>query len=141
MEERGEAKTIAKTEYQNRKIEIDNKKITILNNTLQNAEEVNENVVLWGVATNVLIETEVNSIINDHKTRNTFIDSIVKQSMDNDLKGVVIDFYKIDNKDNLKRFVIELTPRLREIGLTTSLVLNENTNKEDYINLVDYIIE
>ena len=141
MEERGEAITIAKDKYQNRKIEIDNKKIQVLNNTLQKEEETNENTIIWGVVTNRLIENKVNSIVNDYRTRNTFIESIVKQTIDNDLKGVVLDFYKIDNKDNLKRFIIEITPRLREIGVSTVLVINENINKEDYINLVDYIVD
>ena len=37
--------------------------------------------------------------------------------------------------------MIELTPKLREIGITTCLVLNNDMEEKDYINIVDYIVE
>ena len=41
----------------------------------------------------------------------------------------------------MKRFVIEMTPKLREVGISTGIVLNNNIKKEDNKNIEDFIIE
>ena len=61
--------------------------------------------------------------------------------IENDISGIVVDFNGIENKEGMLRFIIELTPRLREVGVNTSIVLNENIEKDNYTNIVDYIIE
>ena len=41
----------------------------------------------------------------------------------------------------MKRFLIELSPKLREIGISTCLVINDNLEEKDYISIVDYIVK
>ena len=87
--------------------------------------------------------SEINSILKEYKTRTNVINTIVNEVIGNNVNGVIIDFDNIedDEKEVVKRFMIELTPKLREIGIDTCIVLNKNIEKNDYINVVDYIIE
>ncbi|MBQ2916712.1 MAG: hypothetical protein IJE59_00800 [Clostridia bacterium] len=151
MLERGEANSISRNEYLNKSFVIQGNNITIKNifNMNQNIniqdEQNNEAYKVWTIISNEAIESEGNKILDtifiDYKARTTFIDLIVKKVIGNNISGVVIDFNGIENKDSLKRFVIEIAPKLREIGITTSIVLNEGIEKQDYINIVDYIVE
>ena len=47
----------------------------------------------------------------------------------------------IENKEMCKRFVIELSPKLREIGITTCVTLTKDMKAKEYKDIVDYIAE
>lgn len=97
---------------------------------------------IWSSISNKNQENEIlQGVLNDYKVRTAFIDLIVKNAIQNNLNGISIDFTGIEDKENLKRFVIECTPKLREIGISTCIVLNENMEEQDYINIVDYIVQ
>ena len=66
-------------------------------------------------------------MLGDYKSRTKLIDAIVSKSIENNINGVSIDFKEIDS-NNMMRFIIELAPKLREIGITTCIVLNNNMN-------------
>ena len=86
-------------------------------------------------------ESKTSEILEDYKLRTTLIDLIVKTAIENNINGVSIDFNEIDDKESMSRFIIECTPKLREVGISTCIVLNENIEEQDYINIVDYIVE
>ena len=63
------------------------------------------------------------NIMNNYEKRQKLIESIVDKCVQYKLDGVNIDFenMKQEDKDMFSRFIIELTPRLKEIGLVTSV--------------------
>lgn len=59
--------------------------------------------------------------------------------MKNEIKGINIILPDEDNI-NIQRLVIELAPRLKEIGIDTNIVTNKNINEDIYTGIVKYII-
>lgn len=106
-----------------------------------NETEITENDKVWAEISNKNLENQTNIILEDYKARTTLIDIIVNQAIENNINGISINFNQIEDKESIKRFVIEITPKLREVGITTCIVLNENIEEQDYINIVDYIVE
>lgn len=150
-----EAKSISIDDYNSGSLKVlknnTMEQITIKNvfNIKENNIEVNyalkssENNKTWASISSEVLDKQMNVILKDYKTRTTIIDTIVSKVIENNINGVIVDFEEIqmNEKDIIKRFIIELTPKLREIGINTGVVLNSNVEKNDYINLVDYIIE
>ncbi|MBO4293764.1 MAG: hypothetical protein J5881_05205 [Clostridia bacterium] len=62
-------------------------------------------------------------IMNNYKYRQALIENIVDVCVKYKLDGINIDFenMKKEDKDMFSRFIIELTPRMKEIGLVTSV--------------------
>ena len=62
-------------------------------------------------------------IMNSYEKRQELIEEIVNACVEYKLDGVNIDFenMKEDDKDLFSRFIIELTPRMKEIGLVTTV--------------------
>ena len=63
------------------------------------------------------------NIMNSYEKRQELIENIVDACVKYKLDGINIDFenMKQEDKDLYSRFIIELTPRLKEIGLVTSV--------------------
>lgn len=156
MKEKGEAKLISIGDYNNRSLELLNnnttEQITIKNafNIKANNIEINSNLKntesdnkIWVSISNKVLDKQISLILKDYKNRTTIIDAIINKVIENDINGVIVDFEEIqvDEKETIKRFMIELVPKLREVGIDTCMVLNSNIEKNDYINLVDYIVE
>ena len=74
------------------------------------------------VAANKSLEV-TSKIMNSYENRQKIIDSIVGKCVKYNLDGINIDFenMKQEDKDMYSRFIIELTPRLKEIGLVISV--------------------
>lgn len=108
-----------------------------------NSEDTQSDSKIWVCISNKLLEEQINLILKEYKTRTNIINTIVNEVIENNVNGVIIDFDNIEDneKEVVKRFMIELTPKLREIGIDTCIVLNKNIEKNDYMNIVDYIIE
>jgi len=148
MKVRGEGAKISKEDYNRGTFNILNNKVVmkdIFSNN-QNEEQISiEGCKVWAPISNDSITNQGNEllegILKDYKARTTFIDLIVEKSIENNINGITIDIKGIKDKQVLKRFVIECTPKLRELGISTCIVLNENIEKQDYINIVDYIVE
>ena len=151
MLERGEATKISLGEYRNNNFNISDSKVVIKDifningDTIENRNEIDTNkqeYKVWSKIANQNQENEIlEQILSDYKSRTTFIDLIVKKAIKNNINGISIEIVGIEDKEIIKRFVIELAPKLREIGINTCVVLNENTQEQDYINIVDYIVE
>ncbi len=82
---------------------------------------------VWPMVSNAEAATEslsiTSKIMNSYELRQKLIESIVEKCVKYRLDGINIDFenMKQEDKDMFSRFIIELTPRLKEIGLITSV--------------------
>lgn len=67
--------------------------------------------------------TVTSKIMNSYEKRQELIESIVNACVTYKLDGINLDFenMKKEDKDLYSRFVIELTPRIKEMGLTLSV--------------------
>ena len=82
------------------------------------------NYKVWPMIQNADAGIKVTStILNSYKKRQELIDSIVEKCVEYGLDVVNIDFENIfeKDKDKLSRFIIELTPRMLELGSVTSV--------------------
>lgn len=79
-------------------------------------------------------------MIANYEERTKLIDTIVNLVSKYRVRGVNLDFQKVTNQDNFDRFIIELTPRLRELGITTNVVLNNSFEETKLVGVVDYLI-
>ena len=77
---------------------------------------------------------EFSEWIRDYKKRKNMIDQIVNYVEKYDLDGINIDFENIymADKDYLSRFIIELKPRLEEIGVILSVDVTEPDGSENW---------
>ena len=79
-------------------------------------------IVSNGVAANKGLSITSN-IMNDYEKRKELIEDIVSKCVEYELDGINIDFenMKSEDKDMFSRFIIELEPRLKEIGMVLSV--------------------
>ena len=83
------------------------------------------NYKVWPMVSNAgdgMLEV-TSQIMNNYSARKELIEEIVNACVKYNLDGINIDFenMKQEDKDLYSRFIIELTPRLKEIGLVTSV--------------------
>jgi len=79
---------------------------------------------VWPMVSNAEAGLEVTSkIMNSYKKREKLIEDIVNVCIKYNLDGINVDFenMKQEDKDLYSRFIIELTPRLKEAGLVISV--------------------
>ena len=98
----------------------------------ENVGEAGVNYINWAhengykvwpsISNNSYIET-TSEIMNDYEYRNDLIENIVSLVLKYDLDGINIDFEYMhdEDKDLFSRFIIELKPRLTEIGAVLSV--------------------
>ena len=65
----------------------------------------------------------VSKILSKFETRAYLIENIIKELINAGVDGINVDFENMymEDKDNYSRFLIELAPRLHELGLTLSV--------------------
>ena len=90
-----------------------------------------ETTEVWA---NLTIE-EIN--LDDFEQRKTVTKNIASMARKNEIKGINII---INSDENLERFVIELAPKLKEVGIITNIVEEGSINEEVYTDIVNYII-
>ena len=81
------------------------------------------NYKIWAMfANDSMIET-TSEIINDYKVRKQTIEKIVDLAVKYGLDGINLDFENIyqEDKDAFTRFVVELYPRLKDVGMTLTV--------------------
>ncbi|MGN1297564.1 MAG: glycosyl hydrolase family 18 protein [Clostridia bacterium] len=110
---------------------------------------------VWAMFSNADAATEslsiTSKIMNSYELRQELIESLVNKCVKYKLDGINIDFENMrqEDKDMFSRFIIELTPRLKEIGLVTSVDVTAPDGGETWSlcfdrnvigNVADYII-
>lgn len=155
MPEEKDAQKISYEDYESKRFEVLNSSDTKEQIILKTVLNINGDIIdsfqdsdinletnkIWASITNKDEVEEADKILGDYKTRTELIDKIVNKAVENDAKGLIIDLSDMQNNESMVRFVIELAPKLRELGISTGIVLHDNMNKQDYINIVDYIVE
>ena len=86
----------------------------------------NNGYKVWAMVSNSFEENMLETtskIMNSYENRQALIEKIVDVCVKYKLDGINIDFenMKKEDKDMFSRFIIELTPRMKEIGLVTSV--------------------
>lgn len=87
----------------------------------------NNGYKVWPMFSNANAATKdiniTSEIMNDYNKRHELIENIIDSCVSYKLDGINIDFenMKAEDKDMFSRFIIELTPRMKEIGLVTSV--------------------
>lgn len=150
MQEKGEATIISRDDYKSKQFNINGKKINLETTFFINQDNIGiskkyqnteGDYKKWATISTNLYVNQIDSILDDYKSRTKLIDTIIQKIIENNINGIIINFNQEQQKESTLRFVIEIAPRLREYGITTAIVLNENIEKSNYINIVDYIIE
>ena len=87
----------------------------------------NNGYKVWPMLSNAEAATEsldiTSNIMNSYEKRKELIEDIVNVCVKYKIDGINVDFenMKQEDKDMYSRFIIELTPRLKEMGLVTSV--------------------
>lgn len=125
--------TILKIE-QNKIIIKDLLRLTDEEITIKNTDTIKQNEKIWA---NLRID---NANLESYETRAKIIKNIVSIAMRNDISGInIIGIEKTD----LNRFIIELAPHLREVGIKINIVTNDRHSEQyekNYTEIADYII-
>ncbi len=104
----------------------------------------NQGYKIWPIVSNNKIS--ISNLINSYEKRQKLIEQIVTSCVKYRFDGISINFENMvqEDKENFSRFIIELTPRLKEIGLVTCVKANkqeENSFDIPLLNTVlDYIV-
>lgn len=96
--------------------------------------------IVWATISNKGLEKQTNEIIKNYKTRTDLIDTLVNYISKYRVRGINIDFQDVTEQEGFARFIIELTPRLRELGITTNIILNDSFDETNFIGIVDFLI-
>ena len=95
-------------------------------NLLENVDNSGENYIswahsngykVWPIVSNNSMQETTSEIINDYELRKKLINQIIDYIEKYNLDGINIDFenMKEEDKDMFSRFIIELTPRIKEL--------------------------
>lgn len=81
------------------------------------------NYKVWAMFSNNSMRETTSKLLNSEELREELIQSIVNLSKQYNLDGINIDFENMNvaDKNLFSRFIIELAPRLREIGVVISV--------------------
>ena len=99
-----------------------------------------ENFKIWATISIIGLEKQTNELIMDYSKRTELINTIVSYASKYRVAGINIDFESVNNNEAFNRFIIELTPRLRELGITTNVILNNSFDEAGIVGIVDYLI-
>ena len=96
------------------------------------------NVEIWATLEN---NVDVSKSLMTYTDRNKVINGLYKKLVEYQFSGVNINFKKIDDVNSFNRFIIELTPRLKELGIKVSITNNEFVDKDKLGKVVHLVIE
>ena len=150
MNKNNEPIVVSEEYYNSKNFYANNKKINLKNtffinkdgigisNNFTNIEGEYKN---WAEVSVNLTKEQIDTILNDYKERTELIDTIIEKILDNNINGIIINFGNVNQNDSILRFVIEIAPRLRELGISTGIIVNEKIEKDNSPDIVDYFIE
>lgn len=105
-------------------------------NLLENVDSSGKNYIswahsngykVWPIVSNNSMQETTSEIMNDYELRKKLINQILEYVQKYNLDGVNINFenMKEEDKSLFSRFLIELTPRMKEIGKVVSVDVTE----------------
>lgn len=111
----------------------------------------NNGYKVWALISNDSMKETTSEILNDYKLRQRLIDNIVTAVINYNLDGINLDFENIyeADKEMFSRLVVELTPRLRELGKVLSVDVTAPDGSPDWslcydrnliADVADYIV-
>ena len=94
----------------------------------------NNGYKVWPMISNNSYKETTSVMLNDYKLREELINNIVNLVIEYNLDGINIDFeyMNMSDKDMFSRFIIELAPRLKEIGKVLSVDVTAPDGSEDW---------
>lgn len=89
---------------------------------------------VWAMLSNDSMKDDASVILSDYKLRNGLINNILNVAETYNLDGINIDFenLNLEDKDNFSRFIIELSPRLRDLGKVLSVDVTAPDGSENW---------
>lgn len=89
---------------------------------------------VWAMVSNDSMKDDTSVILSDYKLRNSLINNILNVAETYNLDGINIDFenLNLEDKDNFSRFIIELSPRLRDLGKVLSVDVTAPDGSENW---------
>ena len=96
------------------------------------------NVQIWVSLENNI---DVSKLLMTYTDRNKVINELYKKLVEHQFSGVNINFKKIDDVNSFNRFIIELTPRLKELGIKVAVTKNEYIDSAKLEKVVHLVIE
>lgn len=103
----------------------------------------NQGYKAWPMLTNPDMAETTASVLKNYASREKLINDIVSAIVKYNFDGITIRFEKVEDTENLIRFIEELAPRMKEIGkvLVFDQTKIENMPMERIEKKVDYIIK
>lgn len=89
---------------------------------------------VWALVSNDSMKDTTSEILNDYKLREDLINNIITAVVTYNLDGINLDFENIyeADKDEFSRLVIELAPRLKELGKVFSVDVTAPDGSPDW---------
>lgn len=92
------------------------------------------------ICATVNFDGSMNELCSSYTTRTCLINNIYTELIKNQISIVNIDFDNIDDMEGFYRFIIEMTPRYKEVGIKVVVTYKDGMNKERLSNIVDYVL-
>ena len=92
------------------------------------------------ICATVNFDGSMNELCSSYTTRTCLINNIYTELIKNQISIVNIDFDNIDDMEGFYRFIIEMTPRYKEVGIKVVVTYKDGINKERLSNIVDYVL-
>lgn len=94
---------------------------------------------VWAMVSNNSYPETTTEILNDYKLRENLINNIVNMTLQYNLDGINLDFEYVQksNKDVYTRLIIELAPRLKDIGKVLSVDVTAPDGSADWSECYD----
>ena len=92
------------------------------------------NYKVWAMLSNNSYQEPTSVILNDFEKRQKLIEKTIELVIEYDLDGINVDFeyLKMADKDVFSQFIIELAPRLRELGKVISVDVTAPDGSENW---------
>ncbi len=111
----------------------------------------NNGFKVWPMVSNNSYLTTTEGILNDYTKRRKLEDEIIRVTEEYNIDGINLDFENMnkEDKDMYSRFVIELAPRLKDLGKTLTIDVTAPDGSETWslcfdrdvlANVSDYIV-
>ena len=110
-----------------------------------NSEKFN-NYKSWASSNNITVcasvsfDGSMNELCSSYNTRTLLINNIYTELIKNQMNMVNINFENIDDMEGFYRFIIEMTPRFKEVGIKVLVTYKDGMSKDRLNNIVDYVL-